>query len=87
MILARKRYHQKQKMARYRRFVLQELVESEAQYVSDIEILIKQVLNPVEEKQLLAEDQLQQVFRNIRQLAVLNGKFLTEMQGINLQLP
>ncbi|CAD8099608.1 unnamed protein product [Paramecium primaurelia] len=71
------KYQKRKKWARYRKCVIQELVDSEFTYLKDLELIIVNFYNPLQE--ILTETQSKLLFRNLKQIYLLNKQFLFEI--------
>ncbi|CAD8149823.1 unnamed protein product [Paramecium pentaurelia] len=68
----------KEKQHRYRKFVIEEFINTERNYVHDLKILIV-VQSQV--KQWLNKQQIEIIFNNLQQLYELNSPFLQDLEG------
>ncbi|CAD8208908.1 unnamed protein product [Paramecium octaurelia] len=71
------KYQKRKKWARYRKCVIQELVDSEFTYLKDLELIIQNFYIPLQG--ILTEAQSKQLFRNLKQIYLLNKQFLFEI--------
>ncbi|CAD8118376.1 unnamed protein product [Paramecium sonneborni] len=71
------KYQKRKKWSRYRKCVIQELVESEFTYLSNLELIIVKVYDPLQI--LLQETDSKLLFRNLKQIYLLNKQFLIEI--------
>ncbi|CAD8124183.1 unnamed protein product [Paramecium sonneborni] len=77
MYSCRIKYEKRKKWARYRKCVIQELVDSEFTYIKDLELIILKFHDPLQE--MLTEAELKLLFRNLKQIYSLNKQFLFEI--------
>jgi hypothetical protein len=68
------------KKARHAAAVISEVLQTEADYVGDLELAISRVLVPARDRRLNLAAELADVFRNLEQLAALHGRFLGELR-------
>ncbi|CAD8057229.1 unnamed protein product [Paramecium primaurelia] len=71
-------YKQKEKQHRYRKFVIEEFINTERNYVNDLKILI---VIQSQVKQWLNKQQIEIIFNNVQQLYELNSPFLQDLEG------
>ncbi|CAD8067320.1 unnamed protein product [Paramecium sonneborni] len=71
-------YKQTEKQHRYRKFVIDELINTERNYVHDLRILIV-IQSKV--RQWLNKQQIEIIFNNLQQLYDLNSPFLQDLEG------
>lgn len=68
------------KRARHRAAVIAELIQTEADYVADLQLVVNRLLLPARDKRLNIGAELGDVFRNIEQLATLHARFLGDLR-------
>ncbi|CAK64481.1 unnamed protein product (macronuclear) [Paramecium tetraurelia] len=71
------KYQKRKKWARYRKCVIQELVDSEFTYLKDLELIIVKFFDPLQT--ILTDAQSKLLFRNLKQIYLLNKQFLFEI--------
>ncbi|CAD8190077.1 unnamed protein product [Paramecium pentaurelia] len=71
------KYQKRKKWARYRKCVIQELVDSEFTYLKYLELIIVKFYDPLQG--ILTETQSKLLFRNLKQIYLLNKQFLFEI--------
>ena len=66
-----------------RREILEELIETERNYLSDLEVIINVFYIPLQEKSLLAKEQMYKLFSNIQDIYnTVNVNFLKELEDL-----
>ncbi|CAK76050.1 unnamed protein product (macronuclear) [Paramecium tetraurelia] len=71
-------YLRKEKQHRYRNFVIEELINTERNYLNDLKLLI---VIQSQVKQWLNKQQIEIIFNNLQQLYELNSSFLQDLEG------
>lgn len=61
--------------------ILEELLETESTYVTQLEILNNDIVVPTIENELLPEDEIRNVFINVQDILAFNQVFLTDIRG------
>ena len=76
-----RKYKGKKKRHIYRKHVIFELYETEDRYVLDLDFIIKKVLVPIKNENILDEDQIKKVFNNIESICALNKVFCNDLKS------
>eukprot|EP01102_Stenamoeba_stenopodia_P020716 TRINITY_DN8187_c0_g1_i1.p1 TRINITY_DN8187_c0_g1~~TRINITY_DN8187_c0_g1_i1.p1 ORF type:complete len:593 (-),score=95.56 TRINITY_DN8187_c0_g1_i1:18-1796(-) len=63
-----------------RQETIYELIKTERQYVSDMELVIKLFLNPIRDKQLLPRNKIGSLFSNVENLLPVNQEILKSLE-------
>eukprot|EP01103_Thecamoeba_quadrilineata_P008750 TRINITY_DN18481_c0_g1_i1.p1 TRINITY_DN18481_c0_g1~~TRINITY_DN18481_c0_g1_i1.p1 ORF type:complete len:534 (-),score=108.77 TRINITY_DN18481_c0_g1_i1:206-1807(-) len=64
------------KLDRLRFKTIQELIDSERDYIRDIDVIMRNIYNPLLENNILTKDDMRNVFSNLAQLQMINQKLL-----------
>lgn len=76
----RKAYKIILKQHRYRKNVILELLKTEEAYVADLNIIISRILAPLQEDDIISDDQAKQLGSNIHALRETNTNFLLDLK-------
>jgi len=69
------------KKEKARELVLRELIDTERDYVRDLELIIKAFYNPLEERSILSKEDMSQLFSNIPVLVQVNKQLLEDFEN------